>query len=385
MGGLQGGNNSFKLGAQLECSERLIVSTGNILSATCVAQEGMFRPNARIVEAGANRVGVEYLPVIGLQQVGAVAMQDAGAAAIQGRRVLTGFDTVARRLDANQAHTLVIDEGMEQADRIRPAANTGHHRVRQAAFALQYLRAGLNADHALKVADHFRIGVRTRRRADAIECVVDIRHPVAQGLVHRILQRACAGRNRHDLGAEQAHAEHVRLLALNIRLAHENDALQAETRADGCRRHPVLASPGFGDDACLAHAHGQQHLTKAVIDLVRAGMVQLVAFEIDFRAAKVLGHALGEIKRRRTADIMRPHVVHLRLEGRVQLRRAIFLFQAQDQRHQRFGDIAPTKFTEATIGIRPLFPGVTQVHVLSLQFRFPSRPCGALRAVSPRG
>ena len=59
----------------------------------------------------------------------------------------------------------------------------------------------------------------------------------------------------------------------------------------------MLARAGFGDDAGAAHAFGQQDLTDAVVDLVRAGVVQLFALEIDFRAAEMRGHALGEIKR----------------------------------------------------------------------------------------
>jgi hypothetical protein len=59
----------------------------------------------------------------------------------------------------------------------------------------------------------------------------------------------------------------------------------------------VLAGAGLGDDAGLAHALGQQDLAEAVVDLVRAGVVQLVALEIDLGAAEMLGQALGEIER----------------------------------------------------------------------------------------
>jgi hypothetical protein len=48
----------------------------------------------------------------------------------------------------------------------------------------------------------------------------------------------------------------------------------------------VLARAGFGDDPRLAHALREQDLADAVVDLVRAGVVQLVALEVDLRAAK---------------------------------------------------------------------------------------------------
>ncbi len=63
-------------------------------------------------------------------------------------------------------------------------------------------------------------------------------------------------------------------------------------------RDAVLAGAGLGDDARLAHALGEQDLAEAIVDLVRAGVVQLLALEIDLRAAEMLGQPLGEIERR---------------------------------------------------------------------------------------
>ena len=74
----------------------------------------------------------------------------------------------------------------------------------------------------------------------------------------------------------------------------------------------MLTGAGFGDDARLAHAHRQQDLAEAIVDLVRAGVIELVALEVDFRAAEMLGQALGEIERRGAAHIMGPELVHLR-------------------------------------------------------------------------
>jgi hypothetical protein len=47
----------------------------------------------------------------------------------------------------------------------------------------------------------------------------------------------------------------------------------------------VLAGTGLGDDAGLAHALGQHGLADGVVDLVRAGVVQVFALEQDLRAA----------------------------------------------------------------------------------------------------
>ena len=161
------------------------------------------------------------------------------------------------------------------------------------------------ADDALEIAHHRRIGVRAGDGADAVEGVVDVGDPVAQRLVHRVLQGLRAGLHGHDLGAEHLHAEDVRLLPLDVDRAHVDDAFEAEARAERRGGDAVLAGAGLGDDPLLAHAPGEQDLAEHVVDLVRAGVVQLLALEVDLGAAEMLGQALGEIERARPADIMR--------------------------------------------------------------------------------
>jgi hypothetical protein len=56
----------------------------------------------------------------------------------------------------------------------------------------------------------------------------------------------------------------------------------------------MLARAGLRDDPRLAHADREQDLADAVVDLVRAGVVQLVALEPDLRAAQIFGQALGK-------------------------------------------------------------------------------------------
>ena len=128
--------------------------------------------------------------------------------------------------------------------------------------------------------------------------------PVAQRLVHRVLERARAGLHRPHLGAERLHAHHVRLLPVDVDRAHVDDAFEPELRAQRRGRDAVHAGAGLGDDARLAHALGQQDLAEHVVHLVRAGVVEVLALEVDLRAAEMRGEALGEIERRRAADIM---------------------------------------------------------------------------------
>jgi hypothetical protein len=58
-------------------------------------------------------------------------------------------------------------------------------------------------------------------------------------------------------------------------------------------------------------------LSEDVVDLVRAGMVELVAFQIKFGAAEMPRQPLGKIKRARPSHIVLEVSVELGLKARV--------------------------------------------------------------------
>jgi hypothetical protein len=125
--------------------------------------------------------------------------------------------------------------------------------------------------------------------------------------------------DRLDLCAEQLHAEHVGLLPRDVLGAHEDRAGQAEQRRDGRGGDAMLARAGLGDDPRLAHAASEQDLADAIVDLVRAGVVQLFALQIDLRAAQFRGQPFGEIEWARAADILAEQIFELVLEGGIGL------------------------------------------------------------------
>src|ERR1051326_5409940 len=179
--------------------------------------------------------------------------------------------------------------------------------------------------------------------------------------------------HRHDLGAEQLHAEDVGLLPLDIGVAHINDALQIEERAGRRGRDAVLAGAGLGDDAALAHAPCQEDLAEHVVDLVRAGVVELVALEVDFGAAEMAGQPLGEVKRARSPNIVVEVIGQLGVEIRVAFRLVVGALDGQDQRHQGFGDIAPAIKAEMAPRIRARSKGVAAIGVRCLHLFLASR------------
>src|SRR3546814_16497084 len=79
-----------------------------------------------------------------------------------------------------------------------------------------------------------------------------------------------------------------------------------------------VCSSDLGDDPCLAHATREQDLADAIVDLVRAGVVEFLALEVDFGAvargrafAPRLGQPFGIIERAGAADIMFEQIVEL--------------------------------------------------------------------------
>ena len=215
-------------------------------------------------------MGLDRLAVLVLQHVRLGAVQHAGTTAFDGCRVARGVDAVAGRLDAVELDALVVEERVEHADRVGAAADARDDGVGQPADLVEQLRARLFADDLLEVAHHRGERMRAGGGSEDVVGRLDAGDPVAVGVVDRVLERARAGRDRDDLGAEQAHARDVERLALRVDLAHVDRALEAEQRRRGGRGHTVLAGAGLGDHAGLAEALGQQRLAEHVVDLVRA-------------------------------------------------------------------------------------------------------------------
>ena len=80
--------------------------------------------------------------------------------------------------------------------------------------------------------------------------------------------------------------------------------------------HAVLAGAGFGDQPGLAHPRGQQRLADGVVDFVRAGVVEVLALEMDLRTAELPAPARGVVERGGAADVTGQVGVQFRQEFR---------------------------------------------------------------------
>ena len=84
----------------------------------------------------------------------------------------------------------VVDEAVEDAHGVGPAADAGDDGVGQPADEVEHLGAGLDADDPVEVAHHLGERVRAGDRAEEVVGGVDVGHPVAHGLVDRVLEGA---------------------------------------------------------------------------------------------------------------------------------------------------------------------------------------------------
>ena len=194
--------------------------------------------------------------------------------------------------------------------------------------------------------------MRAGHGADDVEGVANVGHPIAHGLVEGILQRLRAGLHRHHAGAEQLHAIDVGGLALDVLAAHIDHALHAVAGRHRGGGDAVLPRTGFGDDARLAHAACQHRLADAIVHLVRTGVIQILALEVDLRPAEQLRPTFGVVDGAGTADVVLQLVFEFGLEGGIGLGGGIGRAQLVERLDQRLGDEGAAVGTEMAVRVR---------------------------------
>ncbi len=297
----------------------------------------MLGTDTRVVQARGDRVRLDGLAVLVLQQVRVRTLESARGATGECRCMPTGLDAVAGGLVADELDRRVADERVEDADGVRATAHTRDDRIGQAPGRRLHLCTRLETHDALEVAHDHRERVRAGRGAETVVRAVCVGDPVAQRLVDRVLQSGRTRFDGDDLGAEQTHPGDVEGLPGGVDRTHVDDALEPEQGTRGRRRDAVLAGAGLGDDARLAHALGEQHLPQHVVDLVRSGVVQVFPLEQDARAAGVLTQPGRFEDRGRTAGVVALQPVEFVEEVVVRASLLVLRGDLLDHRHERLG------------------------------------------------
>src|ERR1051326_2695097 len=236
-----------------------------------------------------------------LQNVRIRSLQYTGQTTAKSGCMIAQFVAAAAGFNADQVYFFVADEVVKDADLIRPATNTGNDCSGKFSFRFHDLCASLTANDFMEVADHRGIGVRAKHAAEQVMRGTNICDPVTHSFVDCVLQSTRASLDATNFCAQQPHAENVQFLATHVFGAHVNHALKPEQSANRRCSDTVLTGSGFSNHAILTHPFDEQGLAEAVVDLVRTGVQQVFALQIDFCATKSLGKPAGKEKRGRTS------------------------------------------------------------------------------------
>ena len=124
----------------------------------------------------------------------------------------------------------------------------------------------------------------------------------------------------------------------------------------------MLPGAGLGDDARLAEALGEERLADAVVDLVRARVVQVLAFQPDLRAARFFGPALRVVDGGRPANVVLELIVEFGDERGIVAVMGVLLAELVECADQRFGDEHAAVRTEMPAGVGQVIRKIGHLH-----------------------
>lgn len=343
---LECGDDTLELTHEAETNEGLGVGGGDVFGALAVLPGAELGADTRVVQTGGDGVRFGDLAMLVLENVGLDAVQNTLAAAGESGTVARSIDAIATSLNTEELDARIVGKGVEHADSVAATADAGDNGIGQLAPLLEHLRLGLVTDDRLEGTDNGREGVRANGGTDDVVSGVELNDPGAHGLVHGVAEGLASGLNGDNLGAEKLHAEDVEGLTADVFSTHIDCALHAKLGADGGRGDTVLAGAGLGDDLGLAEALGEEELAKGVVDLVGAGVVEILTLQPDVGTAGVLGEALGEVEVAGAAHVLVVGTVLLP-EGRIVLDLVEALLELRQAVHERLGDVLASKVAEA--------------------------------------
>jgi hypothetical protein len=110
----------------------------------------------------------------------------------------------------------------------------------------------------------------------------------------------------------------------------------------------VLSGARLRDDSLFSHAAREEHLSHGVVDLVRAGVIEVLSLEPDWRS-DVFRKSRRVAQCRWATDVRREHLLQLGDESRVDARGVIRLLEIVDGRYERFRNIPSAEHTESVV------------------------------------
>ena len=289
----------------VERGERFVVGARRRTRAAGVAQARVLGADAGVVEPGGDRVRVEDLAVVVGEQRRARAVQHARRGRCRATRRPPPRRRSAARPRRRRSRRTCRSRSSRRRRRRRPPRAAGPRRRGSARAPRGRSRAAARARSPGTAR-----GRRTSRSGSSVVSTFAIQSRIAS-LVASFSVRVPNSTGRTS-APSRPHPLDVRRLPPHVLAAHVDDALEPEARADGRGRDAVLAGAGLGDDPLLAEPPRDHRLAERVVQLVRAGVQQVLALQVD---ALVGREALGARERRGAARVVRQQLVQLGVEA----------------------------------------------------------------------
>src|SRR5207245_9562739 len=118
------------------------------------------------------------------------------------------------------------------------------------------------------------------------------------------------------------------------------------------------ARTGLGDHAGLLHAPRQERLAEHVVDLVSARVTEVLALEVDPRAAAMLGEPPREVQGRRPPSVVGEEPGKPPLELRVTPGRPVGALELVVRGHERLGEGTSNEATDVTVRVQERAPRI---------------------------
>mmetsp|Transcript_27017 Transcript_27017/g.27387 ORF Transcript_27017/g.27387 Transcript_27017/m.27387 type:complete len:259 (-) Transcript_27017:858-1634(-) len=207
---LQRRNNTLVFAHHFESLQGFLVRHGLVDRPPRILEERVLRSNSRVIEPRRDGMGVEGLSGRFLDHVGESSLENSGGTLGEGgAMLLVHFNPVPGGFHTVQLHALIVDKGMERADRIRTSAYTRHHGIGEFASLLLHLNFNLLPHDTLEISHYRGERVGSHRTPNQVVRIPDVGHPIPHGFINRILQRALPILDRDNLGSQRIHSEHV--------------------------------------------------------------------------------------------------------------------------------------------------------------------------------
>ncbi len=304
MGAFESRQDAFSLREQEKGIENLFIFDTDVLGTACFLEVGVFRPDARVIQAGGDAFCIADLAVLVLKQIGASAVQNTDSAPAEGGTVLGGLESFAAAFHADQSDLRIVEKSRKDADGVGAAPHAGRYDVRQPAGLFKALSASFLPNGGLKVPHNRRIRMRTAGRSKQVEGVFDVGCPVSERFIDGIFEGSGSPFDGNDFRTEKPHFADVYVLTGHIGKTHKDFGFHSQKSPDDSRRQTVLAGTGFRTQFAFAHIAGQKPLSEGIVDFVSPAVEEIFSFEID-RKARHFAETSGVIEVCETSSIIR--------------------------------------------------------------------------------